>query len=97
MKIFINNEEVEVIVSKYKNERPAIFLVDELNLPYATCTINVPDEDVSVEFAVIKNYSENAGIMELLEEHNIVTKTGVYPLSFNVVPVCVVNPESEWI
>jgi len=40
--------------------------------PYATATINDPDADLLENEVIIKNYSENEGVLEALEEAGIV-------------------------
>jgi hypothetical protein len=48
----------------------------EDGFPVATATINTKEKLPSKRHIVIKNYSENEGILEALEEAGIVKKTG---------------------
>lgn len=89
---------VRVELGKYNNKRPSIQLYDVVDgVPFATATINVPSEDVDVEYVLIKNYSENAGMYEFLLRNNIIHPAhDQYRLSFNTVPVCELVPEEDW-
>jgi hypothetical protein len=37
-----------------------------------TATVNIPDAHLEPDEMVIKNYSENEGVLEFLQENNIV-------------------------
>jgi hypothetical protein len=91
-------EEVSVELTKYANGRNAIVLKDKDNMPYATATINVPNEDLPDSFVVIKNYSENEGMLDFLTENELVMYT--YRdciLSHGTkAPICLLNYELLW-
>lgn len=63
---------------KYQtNNRTAIELIDVSGEPIATATINMPPEiDLKDDEVVIKNYSENEGILDVLISEGIVERTG---------------------
>ena len=97
MKLFFKNHSVEIEVKKYSNGRTAIILLDGNDgMPYATATMNVDEAYVPLEEVVIKDYSENQGMLSFLERNNIVRRTGTYPLPFGSAPICILNPEGEW-
>ena len=64
-------EELTPIISQYVNGQNAIRLVDQDSHPFMTASVahdvNIPDDCV-----IIKNYSENEGIMEALIEAGII-------------------------
>lgn len=60
---------------RYTNDNIGLNLIDnEDNCLFATATINIDKLDEG--FTIIKNYSENEGILELLLENNVVSLTG---------------------
>lgn len=69
---------LSVVFKKYyDNGRTAITLIDqEDGMPYCTATINVPEIDLLPDEVIIKNYSENEGILELLEKAGYIQDTG---------------------
>jgi hypothetical protein len=59
---------------KYSNGRTALSLIDAENgEPVATATINVPDFDIKEDEVIIKDYSENHGMIESLMKANIIS------------------------
>jgi hypothetical protein len=68
-----NGEELNVKMAKYENGQNAIQLIDQDGMPYMTASvghaINISDDDV-----IIKDYSENEGIMASLIEAGIIDK-----------------------
>lgn len=79
MKIIHNGSECEVVFTNYADGNTAICLTQD-GVAYATATINDPDFDLLENEVIIKNYSENEGILEALEEAGIVQS--LYPLSY---------------
>jgi hypothetical protein len=62
---------------KYDNDRIAIQLLDaEDNSPIATASINLPDIELEKDEVIIKDYSENEGILQVLLDAGILEKTG---------------------
>jgi hypothetical protein len=67
----------KLTLNAYQNGRTAITLYDiDDDMPIATCTINVPEVDLEQNEVIIKNYSENEGILDTLINEGIVEKTG---------------------
>lgn len=63
--------------SQYGNDRPALQLIDaEDGSPIATATVNLPDVPLGRNQVAIKNYSENAGMLEALVDAGVVKPTG---------------------
>lgn len=78
---------VEVHVRTYANERLAIQLMSRINgdgadadlagmlEPYATLTVNLPDDPCEHDEVYIKDYSENEGMLKWAIDNGIVTST----------------------
>jgi hypothetical protein len=68
----------EVAFAEYPNKRTAIIMQgvdgnpDEL---YAVATVNLPDQPQAEGEVFIKNYSENEGVLEALEEGGVLKRT----------------------
>ena len=66
-------EELTPIIGEYANGQTSIQLVDQDDMPFMTASVahdvNIPDDCV-----IIKNYSENEGILEALIEAGIIEK-----------------------
>jgi len=80
-----------VYLTEYQdNGRPAIILIDmEDGCDYAVATINVPNIPLSKDQVIIKNYSENEGILEKLIVEGIVSNPiNTIRTGFVEVPVC---------
>ena len=70
-----NGNELRIETSTYANGRHAIKLYDEEDgMPYATASINMPAEDLEDDEVIIKDYSENAGILDSLVEAGVVSE-----------------------
>jgi hypothetical protein len=90
-----------VNLRKYNNGRTAIELL-EMDpaygyFPYATATVNVPEVLLADNEVLVKDYSENEGVLDFLIKYNIVTPTpnGVHS-GFVWLPVAILNDESVW-
>lgn len=60
-------------IAQYNNGRIAIQLFDcSDNCPVAKATVNLPDVKIPENSVIIKNYSENEGIAEVLMEAKII-------------------------
>lgn len=77
-----------VVEGRYSNGRIALQLMDEEG-PVAVGTVNVEDVEIPSDCVIVKNYSENEGMLEALQQAGIVgvvvrqIRTG-----FVTVPVC---------
>ena len=89
---------VTIRLSKYHNGRTAIELYDaEDGEPYATATVNIDNVLLADNEVLIKDYSENEGMLDFLIHNNIVTPTpnGVQS-GFVWIPVAILNDKSVW-
>ena len=80
-----------IVKGKYRNGRLALELVsdDVRREPVAVATVNIPDEPIEENEVLIKNYSENAGILEVLIRNKIVSEPKRFVSSgFVNIPVC---------
>lgn len=69
--------EYSVNISKrrYPNGRTSLQIIDaEDGCPVMTATTNVPEIELAENEIIIKNYSENEGVLEFLQENGIVGK-----------------------
>lgn len=65
--------DVVLVWRQYSNGRRRLDLIDvEDGTPVMTATVNVPEEDLSGNETVIKNYSENEGVLRFLQINGIV-------------------------
>ena len=79
MKVRFLNEDCELVTSQYtngRNGRTCLRLVGEDGCPMATCTVNLPDEELRVGYVFIKDWSENAGMACALRIAGAVEFTG---------------------
>lgn len=74
----------------YSNGRVAISLISAVNgEPIAVGTVNVPSADVPGGHVLIKNWSENSGMVTALKEAGIIeAPVGVVMTGFVQAPVC---------
>ena len=81
----------DVAVGKYPNGRMALVLTDAANgEDVAVATVNVPDVSLGPREVLIKNYSENEGMLDALEKAGWVKPTGDYVASgFALIPKAV--------
>jgi len=77
-------------LAQYNNGRTALLLHDAYDsMPVATATINVPDEPIAEDELVIKNYSQNEGMLETLVDAGILHKPHrIIYTGFIAAPVC---------
>lgn len=84
-----NNEKLTVQKEYYGNGRVALLLNDRYGENIAIATINVPDQIIAPDEVIIKNYSENKGIVEALVAANVISLTEkVVYLPYTQVPIC---------
>ena len=78
------------VLETYSDGRPAIALFDcEDGSPVACATVNVPEIPLAIDEIIVKDYSENAGMLDALVAAGIVTTTDkTVPLGFTVGHVC---------
>lgn len=96
MKMMYKGEQVFVAVRQYANGRPAIVIEDEERQSIATATINMPELPLEENFVVIKDYSENEGMLKALVTANIVSRPVFHvPAGYAMAPVCALNVDLD--
>ena len=80
----------DVNVLSYGNDRTALQLTDaEDGSPIATATINVPEADIADDEVIVKDYSENEGMLDALTKAGVVSDpVGYVNSGFITAPVC---------
>lgn len=73
MKVKFRGAECDVAFGEYENGRTAIRLTEN-GYPFATATMNDPYIWLEKDQVIIKNYSENEGIVDALVEAGVVEK-----------------------
>lgn len=89
-KVEFLGEKCRVDTGVYANGRLAIRLtIEETGEPMATATVNVPDCTLDEDEVLIKDWSENEGMVDALVKAGIVVDTGVtWPCGFTHANVC---------
>lgn len=79
---------------QYGNGRPDLKLVDaEDGSPIATATVNLPDFPLGRNQVAIKDYGENAGLLQALVGAGVVKPTGqTVPTGYAEVSICDLHP-----
>ena len=75
----------------YPNGRPALILTDaEDGSGVCYASINIPQIDLEKDEVIIKNYSENQGVLDALIEAGIITKPvkEVQISQWVIAPIC---------
>ena len=74
----------------YSNGKPVIdFYETETGEPYLTATTNIDGLNLAQDEILIKDYSENEGVLDFLIQNKIVEPTGKYVESGWVkIPIC---------
>tara|TARA_R110002073_G_C9206384_1_gene558557 strand:+ start:253 stop:567 length:315 start_codon:yes stop_codon:yes gene_type:complete len=91
-----NGEDLTIVMGKYANGQNSIQLMDDEGHPYMTASVaydsGVLDEIYNIKLekdsVIIKNYSENEGILEALIEAEIID-CEVIPFKVNYVTLFV--------
>lgn len=99
VKVRFGNWDCELKRLQYNNRRTALQLVawEDQDDVYegdliATCTVNIPEIDLEESEVIIKDYSENEGMLNSLLDANVVKLTGKsIQTGFVTCPVCVLN------
>ena len=61
---------------KYTNNRTAIELIDtEDHMPYIIATVNIPTSSIEEDEVIIKDYSENQGIYDVLVKAGVISES----------------------
>lgn len=81
-------DDVQIAADVYRDSgRIALSIVD-VEGPICRITTNLPDEELGDREIFVKNYSENDGMMDWLEENGIAFRTGREVISgYATIPV----------
>lgn len=91
------NEPAHVQLLYYSNGRHVIQLFNTGGELLATATVNVPKAILHSDEVLIKNWSENEGILEALIENKIVEDTGrIVSTGFVEANICRLLPKDSW-
>jgi len=87
------NKNYLVGLNNYSNGRIAISLIDKIDYsPFMVCTSNLPEYYIEIDEVIIKNYSENKGILDALEYSGIVKYTGkIVTSGYEALEVCTIT------
>lgn len=90
MQVDFNGRTCRLSFGRYGNHRPALSLVDPTTGEReATCTVNIPELELASDEILVKDYSENSGMLKALESAGVVKPTGRCVQSGYVqIPVC---------
>jgi hypothetical protein len=99
-RINFNDWDCELVKEEYQaGGSPALALVawqDDISQdickgePIATCTVNLPDVPLRPDEVIIKDYSENTGMLNTLLDAGVVEMTGkTIDTGFVTCPICV--------
>ena len=74
----------------YKGDRTAIMLTDlEDKQLVAVATVNIPECFLNTDEVLIKNWSENKGVLDVLAKAGVIEDTGrTYPTGFCHANIC---------
>ena len=99
MNITFKKYGCRIVFSEYTNGRTAIILQDLDDLStIAVATINIPDHKLDPDEVIIKDYSENDGILECLVLNKVISEPIRFIQTGHIVaPVCLllIKPENE--
>ena len=91
--------DVNVFVKEYANNYSKAILMNDAedDLPFMCATVCIPDISLKENEIIIKNYSENKGVIDFLIKNNIVRKTNRILDDYDDVFVCKLLPINEWL
>lgn len=98
MKVSFGGTDYDLQFQQYGNGRPAIVLVGSDGECAAVATVNVPEAPLLPNQVLIKDYSENEGMLAALEQAGLVKPLGVSVRSGHVsMPLCqlLVDPSQQ--
>jgi hypothetical protein len=84
------DDGVEIIKKQYQNKRTALIAVNiTTGEELCTCSVNIPEYPLDEEDIIIKDYSENEGVLDDLITKGIVSEPIDWITSGHVlVPIC---------
>jgi len=96
-KVIFNNYTCTLQFAQYSNGRTAIELLDDKDgEPVATATVNLPNVPLAHDHVMIKNYSENDGMLKTLMDAGIISEpVNIVASGYILVPIVklLVKPE----
>lgn len=95
MNVKYRGEELKIKVRRYcSGYGVALQLVDNMGLPYATATVNLPNEKLESDEVAIKDYSENFGVKDALIHAGVIEEPHRWIYTGYVkVPICRLTAE----
>jgi len=94
--VWFAGENCTIQWGKYPNGRVAIQLMCA-DGPMARATVNIPEYEPDFDEVLIKDYSENEGMLDALVKAGIVKDTGKRAFSgYVTIPVCKLLVQPEW-
>ena len=95
---YIPAQDAWVKLGKYPQGNIALQVYNAEHKLLATATVNMPQADLAPNEVIIKDYSENAGMLTALIELNIIKLTDWHIVEeFVAFPICQLLPETEWL
>jgi hypothetical protein len=79
MKVKFLGAECDVVFGEYENGRTAIRLIEN-GSPFATATINDTSVHLDDGLVMIKDYSENTGMVKALQDNGVIQPLYPFPL-----------------
>jgi hypothetical protein len=79
-KVMFMGVECAPVFGLYKNLRLCIHLKDPEGMPFATATMNEPGLKLEAGQTLVKDYSENKGMVKALEQAGIVRPLYPHPV-----------------
>jgi len=96
MKIRFLNEECDILFGTYDSGRISIRLMCADGEMMACATVNCPEIVLKKNEVIIKDYSENAGILAALIESGVFVDTGkIVPVGYAEGVICRLTPEAS--
>lgn len=100
VKLVGGDTKYDVTIKKgtYGNGRVALELIGLQNgAPFAVITVNLPEYTVRDGLVLIKNWSENEGLMEQLQAYGVLGPSiAKVPTGYVYADLCELYPESQW-
>lgn len=93
-KLVYKGIEVTLYKCSYPNGRIALQLMymdKEVGgeLPFATCTVNIPEYDMPEGYVAIKDWSENGGMLAWMQDNDLIGKIeDVVKCGYTVASIC---------
>lgn len=94
---FLHNQEASIKIGKYSTNNTALQLFSPEGELLLTATVNIPAVILHKDQVLIKDYSENEGILAELIRLNIVSQPEFYVTAgFVDIPVCQLHDPAAW-